>query len=47
MAARGHVLAPAAWRRWIAHAQRANVYSTHYLPKYAKVYYPTPLERGG
>ena len=47
MAARGHVLSPAAWRRWIAGARVANAPATHYLPKYAKVYYPVPLERGG
>ena len=47
MAAKGHVLSAAGWRRWIAHVQSANAPSTHYLPKYAKVYYPAPLERGG
>ncbi len=47
MAARGHVLTAAGWRRWIAHVQRANAPSTHYLPKYAGVYYPAPTQRGG
>jgi len=47
MAAHGHVLPAAGWRRWIAHARVANAPATHYLPTYAKVYYPAPLERGG
>jgi cytochrome c oxidase subunit 2 len=47
MAAHGHVLTQAGWRRWIASARIANAPSTHYLPPFAKVYYPAPLERGG
>jgi cytochrome c oxidase subunit 2 len=47
MAAKGHVLSRAGWAHWIAHAQVANAPATHYLPPYAKVYYPAPLERGG
>ena len=47
MAAKGHVLSGAGWTHWIAHARVANAPSTHYLPPYAKVYYPAPLERGG
>jgi cytochrome c oxidase subunit 2 len=47
MYSRGHVLPAAGWKRWIAHAQQANAPSTHYLPKYAKAYYPTPTQRGG
>ena len=46
MAAKGHVLSRAGWAHWIAHARIANAPSTHYLPPYAKVYYPAPLERG-
>ena len=34
-------------RRWIASARIANAPSTHYLPPYAKVYFPAPLERAG
>jgi cytochrome c oxidase subunit 2 len=47
MAAKGHVLSRAGWAHWIAHERIANAPSTHYLPPYAKVYYPAPLERGG
>ena len=47
MAAHGEVLSGAGWRRWIAHAQTANAPSTHYLPRYAKTYYPDPQQRGG
>ena len=47
MSSRGHVLPAAGWGRWIAHAQQANAPATHYLPKYAKAYYPTPTQRGG
>ena len=47
MAAKGHVLSRAGWAHWIAHARVANAPATHYLPPYAKVYYPAPLERGG
>jgi len=47
MAAKGHVLSRAGWARWIAHERIANAPATHYLPPYAKVYYPAPLERGG
>ncbi|HXD70196.1 MAG TPA: cytochrome c oxidase subunit II [Gaiellales bacterium] len=47
MAAKGHVLSRAGWAHWIAHARIANAPSTHFLPPYAKVYYPAPLERGG
>ena len=47
MAAKGHVLSRTGWAHWIAHARIANAPATHYLPPYAKVYYPAPLERGG
>ncbi|HKV68439.1 MAG TPA: cytochrome c oxidase subunit II [Gaiellales bacterium] len=47
MAAKGHVLSRSGWAHWIAHARIANAPATRYLPPYAKVYYPAPLERGG
>jgi cytochrome c oxidase subunit II len=47
MYSRGHVLSAVAWKHWIAHVQQANAASTHYLPKYARTYYPTPTQRGG
>jgi len=47
MAAKGHVLSRTGWAHWIAHARVANAPATRYLPPYAKVYYPAPLERGG
>jgi cytochrome c oxidase subunit II len=47
MYSRGHVLPAAGWRRWIARVQKANAPATHYLPKYAKAYYPAPTQRGG
>ena len=43
---RARALAGRVRERWIAHAQRANAPSTHYLPKYASVYYPDPLREG-
>ncbi len=47
MYSRGHVFPAAGFAKWIAHAQVANAPATHYLPKYAHVYYPLPLQRGG
>ena len=47
MAAKGHVLSRSGWAHWIAHARIADAPATRYLPPYAKVYYPAPLERGG
>lgn len=47
MYSRGHVLSDDGWQRWIAHVQQANAPATHYLPKYAKTYYPAPTQRGG
>jgi cytochrome c oxidase subunit 2 len=47
MYARGHVLSPAGFRSWIAHARLDNAPSTHYLPPFARVYYPDPTARGG
>jgi cytochrome c oxidase subunit II len=47
MYSRGHILSDSAWSSWISKAQSDNAPSTHYLPKYAKVYYPDPTARGG
>ncbi len=47
MYAHGHVLSPSGFRSWIAHARVLNAPSTHYLPRYARVYYPDPTARGG
>jgi cytochrome c oxidase subunit 2 len=47
MYSRGHVLSSAGFAKWIAHVQVANAPATHYLPPYAHVYYPLPLQRGG
>jgi cytochrome c oxidase subunit 2 len=47
MYAHGHVLTSAGFSHWIAKAQRRNAPATHYLPKYAHVYYPDPQARGG
>ena len=47
MYATGHVFSKAGFQAWIAKAQSANAPSTHYLPKYAHVYYPDPTARGG
>ena len=47
MYARGHVFSSTGFSHWIAKAQRLNAPSTHYLPKYAHVYYPLPFGRAG
>jgi cytochrome c oxidase subunit II len=47
MYSRGHVFSAAGFSSWIAKVQTANAPSTHYLPKYAHVYYPDPTARGG
>jgi cytochrome c oxidase subunit 2 len=47
MYARGHVMSASGFQSWIAKAQTDNAPSTHYLPKYAHVYYPVPTARGG
>jgi cytochrome c oxidase subunit 2 len=47
MYAHGHVLSGSAFSAWIAKAQSANAPATHFLPKYAHVYYPDPTARGG
>jgi cytochrome c oxidase subunit II len=47
MAAHGRVLSKSGFAAWIAKAQKFNAPIMRYLPKYAKVYYPLPLQRGG
>jgi cytochrome c oxidase subunit 2 len=47
MYAHGHVLSASGFKSWIARAQTSNALATHLLPKYAHVYYPLPLQRGG
>jgi hypothetical protein len=41
------VFSTAGFSRWIAKVRRLNAPSTHYLPRYAHVYYPDPLGRAG
>jgi len=47
MAAHGEVLSQGGFAAWIAKAQKFNAPILRYLPKYAKVYYPDPQQRGG
>jgi cytochrome c oxidase subunit 2 len=47
MYAHGRVLSASRFKNWIAKVQTDNAPATHYLPKYAHVYYPDPTARGG
>jgi cytochrome c oxidase subunit II len=47
MYGKARVLSSSGFDAWIAKAQQQNAPSTHYLPKYAHVYYPEPTGRGG
>jgi cytochrome c oxidase subunit 2 len=47
MYAHGHVVTPAGFRTWIHGALLHNAPSLRYLPKFARVYYPDPIARGG
>jgi cytochrome c oxidase subunit 2 len=47
MAEHGRVLSGSGFQSWITNAEHANAPVQRYLPKYAKVYYPDPQQRGG
>jgi cytochrome c oxidase subunit 2 len=47
MAAHGRVVSDAGFASWITRAEHADAPIQRYLPKYAHVYYPIPLQRGG